>query len=113
MVFDRAYFCYDFINILDEHELNYVIRVKNNCTYINNKNIINTKINNENVRFITHISKKNINITEKNNNVVELEETITCNLVTNLPIIKYNDESIKNIYLMRWVTNFVGNMALL
>lgn len=80
-VFDRAYFSYDFINYLNDKKINYVIRVKNNCLYLDknktddvnikthdiniktddvnikktkNKKIIN---NNENIRFITYLDK--------------------------------------------------------
>ena len=102
LVFDRAYFSYDFINILNENKLNFVIRVKNNCLCINDKELIKTKINCNNVRFITHKSKRFITVKDKNDKDVNLEEVNECNLVTNLSNTNYDDDSIKNIYLMRW-----------
>lgn len=98
---DRAYFSYDLINILNEYKLNFVIRVKNNCLCVNNKEITKTKIKDNNVRFITYESKRLIDVLYNNKNV-KLEETIKCILVTNLLLDKYDDESIKNIYLDRW-----------
>lgn len=102
LVFDRAYFSYDFINILNEYKLNFVIRVKNNCSLLTHKQLIENKIKNNNVRFINHKSVKQMTIKDKENKDIKLEETLICNLVTNLPLIKYNDDEIKNIYLHRW-----------
>ena len=69
--------------------------------------IIKTKINCNNVRFITHKSKRFITVKDKNDKdvnleEVNLEEVNECNLVTNLSNTNYDDDSIKNIYLMRW-----------
>ncbi len=78
---DRAYFSYDFINILNEYKLNFVIRVKNNCLCIENKELIKNKIKNDNVRFISHKSIKQFTMEDNNGNNVKLEETLICNLV--------------------------------
>jgi len=102
LVFDRAYFSYDFINLLNQHKLNFVIRSKNNSICIKDKNNIIDKINNNNVRFIHYENKITITKKDINNIDIKLEETIECNLVTNLNKDNFNDESIKNIYLMRW-----------
>ena len=99
---DRAYFSYDLINTLNKHKLYFVIRVKNNCLCINDKNVIKNKINNDNVRFITNKSIRHLNVKDETGKEHKLEETILCNLVTNLPLKDYNDESIKKIYLARW-----------
>lgn len=105
LVFDRAYFSYDLIDILNEYKLNFVIRVRNNCSCIENKELIKNKIKDNNVRFINHNSIRRFTIEDKEGKDVKLEETLICNLVTNLPSIKYNDNEIKNIYLQRWVDN--------
>ena len=102
LVFDRAYFSYEFIKILELHKLNYVIRVKNNCKCINDKKKISEKLINEKTRFITYSDKIIYNKKDNDNNDTKLEETIKCYLATNLPIANYNDELIKKIYCMRW-----------
>lgn len=114
-VFDRAYFSYDFINNLDEKNINYVIRSKNNSIYLKDNNKkendneddiekkdIRKKIKNKNIRFITYKDKITLIKKDKNNKDVKLEQDVICNLVTNLNIEKYNDEAIKKIYLSRW-----------
>lgn len=102
LVFDRAYYSYDLINFLDTKKLNYVIRIKNNSIGINNKNKANDKLVNKNTRIINYKSIININKKDKNNNIVKLEQTLICNLITNLNKDKFDDEKIKNLYLQRW-----------
>jgi len=102
LVFDRAYFSYDFINLLIENKLNFVIRAKNNSICIKDKNNILNKFTDKNIRFINYTNKIITTQKDKNNNDIKLEETITCNIVTNLNIDKYDDKLIKKIYLMRW-----------
>ena len=102
LVFDRAYFSYDFINTLTEHNLNYVIRIRNNSIGIRDKNKIINKLTNDNVRFIDYKSDIIITKKDKDNNDVKLKETIECNVVTNLPLDKYDNDLIKKIYMMRW-----------
>jgi hypothetical protein len=122
-VFDRAYFSYDFINFLDNKKINYVIRMKNNSLYLNQKN--NNDINNinddnndngkkkkktklkkqlvnANIRFITHKEEFETTKKDKNKKDVKFKRTIECNLVTNLNINDYKDSDIKKIYLSRW-----------
>ena len=102
LVLDRAYYSYDLINFLDSKKLNYVIRIKNNSIGINNKNKANDKLINKNTRIINYKSIININKKDKNNNIVKLEQTLICNLITNLNKDKFNDDKIKNLYLQRW-----------
>ncbi len=102
LVLDRAYFSYDLIDILNEYKLNFVIRVRNNCSCIKNEQLIENKIKVNNVRFINYSSIRRFIIEDKEGKDVKLEEKLICNLVTNLPLIKYNDDQIKNIYLQRW-----------
>ena len=99
-VFDRAYFSYQFIDTLNEYKLNFVIRIKNNCICIKDKTKIPDKITDNNVRFINYTNKIESIKKDKNNKDVKIEETIICNLVTNLNKEKYNDDLIKDIYLI-------------
>ncbi len=85
---DIAYYSYDLINFSDPKKLNYVIRIKNYSIGINNKNKAGDK-------FI------NINKKDKNNNTIKLEQTLICNLITNLNKDKFNDDKIINLYLQR------------
>ena len=60
LVLDRAYYSFDFINFLDTHNFNYVIRIKNNCTLIKNNKLTKNKIiKHQNIRIITY--KETIN----------------------------------------------------
>jgi hypothetical protein len=100
IVLDRAYYSFELINFLDSQKFNYVIRIKNNCTMIKNKNI-NNKINNKNVRIITYKDDVNKTKKDKNNNNVKIKETLECNIITNLNK-DYTNDKIKNIYITRW-----------
>ena len=103
LVLDRAYYSFELINFLDIHKFNYVIRIKNNCTLIKNKDLIKNKIKNyKNIRIITY--KDTIDLIKKddNNNNVKLKQIIECNIITNLNNEKYNNDEIKKIYLSRW-----------
>ena len=102
LVFDRAYFSYDFINTLTKYKLNYVIRIRNNSIGIKDKNKITNKLTDVNIRFINYKSDIFITKKDKDNNDVKLKETIECNIATNLPVDKYDNELIKKIYMMRW-----------
>lgn len=60
------------------------------------------KIKSKKIRFIKYeyaqiVTKKDINYKD-----VKLEYTNKCNLITNLDSIKYKDELVNKIYLMRW-----------
>jgi hypothetical protein len=101
-VFDRGYFSYDFMKLLDKNKLKYVIRVKNNSLCIEDKNQIKKKLNNKNIRFISYEDNINYIKKDKDNNNIKLEETIKCYLATNLNEKTFNNQLIKNIYLMRW-----------
>ena len=101
LVFDRAYYSYNLINFLDDKKLNYVIRIKNNSIGIKNKNKINDKLINENIRIINYQTKININKKDKDDNIVKLEQNLVCNIITNLNETKFNDEIVKGIYLSR------------
>src|SRR3990167_10305233 len=57
-VFDRAYFSYDFINNLDEKNINYVIRSKNNSIYLKDNN--KKENDNEENDNVDDIEKKDI-----------------------------------------------------
>jgi hypothetical protein len=110
-VFDRAYFSYDFINYLDNKNISYVIRTRNNSLYLDKNKIKKEKrnidknvkkINNKNIRFITFNDRYTFIKKDRNNNNIKLERTIECNVVTNLSLKDYNDLEIKKIYISRW-----------
>ena len=103
IVADRAYYSYELVNFLNEHNFNYVIRIKNNSLSISNKEHIKKKITNyTNIRIITYEDNIDIIKKDKNNKDVKLKQTITCNIITNLNINDYGDNDIKKIYLSRW-----------
>lgn len=92
IICDRAYFSYKFFDFLNKNNISYVIRVKNN-----NK----IKQNDYNYRLVNHTGN---NIFEHNmyNQTIKLNEKIECNLVTNLDVKDYDDNTIKDIYMKRW-----------
>ena len=103
LVFDRAYFSYDFINKLNELKLNFVIRSRNNSNYLKDSIKNEGKLKKTDTdRFITHESKRTIIKKDEDNKNVKLEENIICNLVTNLNNKDFDDNKIKDIYLQRW-----------
>ena len=100
-VMDRAYFSYDLFNLLNERNIKFVIRIKNNCEYLNKNTKKKNKRNLNNIRFITYSAQIKETKKDKNNNNVEMIRTLQCHLATNLENI-YDDENIKNIYVSRW-----------
>ena len=103
IVADRAYYSYELINFLNSHNLNYVIRIKNNTLLIKNKDKAMKKINDpKNIRTITYEDEINSIKKDREGKNVKLSEKIECNIVTNLSINDCNDEEIKKIYLSRW-----------
>lgn len=97
-VMDRGYFSYDLFKFLEEKHIKFVIRIKNNCVYIRDKNLKNI---NQNIRFVSYNAEVTETKKDKNNNDKTLIRKLTCNIATNLNI-TYNDETIKNIYKSRW-----------
>ena len=108
-VCDRAYFSYDFFNLLNNKNAKFVIRIKNNCKYINkNIDLNNTNVKNisNNTRFINYNFNK-VSVRKLYNNKTKQYEQfkiiqkINCNIATNLDDI-YSDDIIKEIYNSRW-----------
>ena len=108
-VCDRGYFSYDLFNLLNEKNAKFVIRIKNNCKYINNKNDFkknNVKNIPNNTRFINYNFDKVSTRKFYNNKTNQYEQykitqNINCNIATNLDE-TYSDEIIKDIYNSRW-----------
>jgi hypothetical protein len=93
-VMDRAYFSYALFDLLNNKNIKFVIRVKNNCVHINNNK-------RKDIRIITY--KTNVIEVKKNKDGkdVRLSRDLTCNIATNLDI-SYDDDKIKDIYKSRW-----------
>jgi hypothetical protein len=107
-VCDRGYFSYDLFNLLNEKNAKFVIRIKNNCKYINNNNDKknNVKTIPNNTRFINYNFDKVSTRKFYNNKTNQYEQykitqNIDCNIATNLDE-TYSDEIIKDIYNSRW-----------
>lgn len=63
LVLDRAYFSYELFDFLNLHKFNYVIRIRNNCSLINDKKKYKKINDDKNIRIISYeddvvISKK-------------------------------------------------------
>jgi predicted nucleic acid-binding Zn-ribbon protein len=106
LILDRGYFSYDLMNLLENKNIKYVIRIRNNCIHLNkNKNkkrnnkIINEKPNN--IRFINYIADVEKIKKNSKNKSVKINIKIECNIATNLDN-NFSDTDIKNIYLLRW-----------
>ena len=104
-VMDRGYFSYDLFKFLEEKHIKFVIRIKNNCVYIRDKNLKNI---NQNIRFVSYNAEVTETKKDKNNNDKTLIRKLTCNIATNLDI-TYNDETIENIYKSRWDIEVFSN----
>jgi hypothetical protein len=93
-VMDRAYFSYNLFDILNNKNIKFVVRIKNNCIHINN----NKK---KDIRIISY--KTNIIETKKNKDGkdIRLSRDLSCYIATNLDI-SYDDDKIKDIYKSRW-----------
>ena len=100
-VMDRAYFSYDLFNLLNERNIKFVIRIKNNSEYLNKNTKKKNKRNLNNIRFVSYSAQIEETKKDKNNNDVKIIRTLQCHLATNLEN-NYDDENIKNIYVSRW-----------
>lgn len=113
IVADRAYFKYELFDYLNNKNLGYVIRIKDNSYLINdnntqpkkyaNKYLIDSLKNNNNVRIIKCEYKGTKELVSKKNKRLKIEQTSSYNLITNLGDINiYTEEKIKEIYNSRW-----------
>jgi len=106
-VFDRAYYSYDLINYLDSKNIKFVIRIKNNCLYINNKKGKKSpKQIPEHCRFInysfyTDSLRELLNKKTQNTDLYKVTQKISCSVVTNLND-KFKDDDIRQIYNSWW-----------
>ena len=103
-VMDRAYFSYELIKLLNDKNIKFIIRIKNNCEHIDKNKKRKKKIKNrqlDNIRFISYLA--NITETKKNkkNENVTIMRSLECNIATNLDE-TYNDDIIKKMYISRW-----------
>lgn len=108
IVADRAYFKYEFFEYLNEKDIKYVIRIKDNSHLINDLNKNNkqyeliTKLIKSN-RFIKCDYKTNKVYCSKKSEPMYVTKNTTYNLITNLPFNEeYNDDRVKEIYNSRW-----------
>lgn len=106
-VCDRGYFSYDLMNFLNEKNIKFVIRIKNNSTRINDNKKQNVKkhipnnIRTVNYSFNKESLRELTNKTTKQTDMYKVTQKVSCNIMTNLDA-TYNDESIKKIYNSRW-----------
>jgi hypothetical protein len=103
-VMDRAYFSYELIKLLNDKNIKFIIRIKNNCEHLDKNKKRKKKIKNrqlDNIRFISYLA--NITETKKNkkNENVTIMRSLECNIATNLDE-TYNDDIIKKMYISRW-----------
>jgi len=104
LVLDRAYGSYKLMNFLQEKNIKFVIRIKNNFKCIKDGNI-NTY--NDNFRLINYnynvsSSKKLENKKKAKIELYNITVNINCNVITNLDLNLYTDDQIKDIYNSRW-----------
>lgn len=106
IVADRAYFCYDLFDYLDNLGVKFVIRIRGNAKIISD--------NNTKYRIIktTKNTTKNVKYKKKKNKEVTVNITDTSYLITNLTDIKkYSNKKIKNLYKSRWsIETYFGYM---
>ena len=100
-VLDRAYCSYKFINFCHLNKIKYVVRFKNNCINIPNKNRI-IKFNHSIYETVKNNDISNHLIDNKKFSSVSLKTNNEYTLITNLDLKEYNDEKIKEIYNSRW-----------
>jgi hypothetical protein len=110
-VCDRAYFSYDLMNFLKNHNSKFVIRIKNNCKHLNEANLNETNLKNVNqvppntrfinYNFIKEYTKELTNKKTKEKEQYRITEKVNCNIATNLDD-SYTDEDINKIYNSRW-----------
>ena len=100
-VMDRAYFSYDLFEFLNNKNIKFVIRVKNNCVHLKKNKSIISKNKCKYIRFISYDTKITSIIKDKKNNDRTVTRDLSCNIATNLNQ-TYNEDTIKNIYKSRW-----------
>lgn len=109
-VCDRGYFKYELFKNLDEKNMNFVIRIKENCKLLDDKYVCDKY--NKNLSIMNYIKDKKFRIIEytvpvnkilisKNKELKKVEYQSTFYLITNLGK-EYNDSKIKDIYKSRW-----------
>lgn len=130
IVLDRAYCSYEFIDFLIKNNFKFIIRFRNNCKNFENiKNINDVRVLKyyEKMinkvpfnKYIEYIKKKNkkalgkhklINVND--NKIIDIDKIKKFNeaeiiikyeytLLTNLDILNFNDDKIKELYKQRW-----------
>lgn len=103
-VMDRAYFSYELFKLLNEKNIKFIIRIKNNCDHLDKNKERKKKITKHQLNYVRFISYS-ANITEtkknKNNENITIIRTLECNIATNLNE-TYKDDTIKKMYTSRW-----------
>jgi Transposase DDE domain len=101
LVLDRGYCSYELMKFLEEKNIKFLIRIRNNLKCIKNNNIDNKYrlINyNYNVEQTKELKNKKNDKIEKYNVIIN----VNCNMITNLNENDFNDEKIREIYNSRW-----------
>jgi hypothetical protein len=104
LVLDRAYCSYNFINLLNKKQINFVCRFRNNCKNFNQIGKVNRIINfsNESNEIIINNNVETNLINNKKFSSVEIKIINDYKLITNLSRELYNDDAIKDLYHKRW-----------
>lgn len=107
IVADRAYFKYEFFEYLDNKNIKYVIRIKDNSHLINDIKKTNKQYElieriKANSRFIKCDYKTHKVYYSKKSESLSVTKNTTYNLITNLTEKDYTDDKIKDIYNSRW-----------
>ena len=100
LILDRAYCSYEFVNKLNDFNINYIIRFKNNCNKIPSNNRI-IEFESESFSTVENDKINNHLIDGKKFNNVVLKTNNKYKLVSNLNK-DYTDNKIKLLYEKRW-----------
>jgi hypothetical protein len=100
-VLDRAYCSYKFIDFCYLNKIKYVIRFRNNCINIPKKNRI-IKFDHSIYETVKNNDIDKQLIDNKKFSCVSLKTKNEYTLITNLDLINFNDNKIKEIYNSRW-----------
>ena len=100
-VLDRAYCSYKFIDFCLKNQIKYIVRFRNNCINISNKNRI-IKFSEVDYDIIQNDNIDKHLIDNKKFTDVTLKTTNEYTLISNLNINDYDDKTIKDMYHQRW-----------
>ena len=110
-VCDRAYFNYEEMKYLNENNMNFVIRIKDNADILKEYDQLNkNNVNYDNIIYLQNHCRVvksehfvNKTVTDNNDKSVKITEKSSYVIITNLTnIVNFSDEKILDIYRSRW-----------